>query len=73
MAALSIVFLLVEALIGAGTVLAGLTGDNVSTARGLLVAFHLLNSLGLMGVLALATLYARRASPGLRPGRGKPA
>ena len=63
MAALSIVFLLVEALIGAGTVLAGLTGDNVSTARGLLVAFHLLNSLALMGVLALATLYSRPGQP----------
>ena len=59
MAALSALFLLVEALIGAGTVLSGLTGDNVSIARGLLVAFHLLNSLCLTGVLALAALHAR--------------
>ncbi len=71
MAALSIVFLLVEALIGAGTVLAGLTGDNVSTARGLLVAFHLLNSLGLMGVLALATLYSRPGQPWPSAWKGK--
>lgn len=51
-------FLVVEALIGAGTVLTGLTGENVSVARGLLVAFHLLNSLLLMGALALATVHA---------------
>ncbi len=51
-------FLLVEALIGAGTVLTGLTGDNVSVARGLLVAFHLLNSLLLVGALTLTTVYA---------------
>lgn len=55
------IFLLIEALIGAGTVLSGLTGDNVSMARGLLVAFHLLNSLMLMGALSLSVLYA---SPG---------
>ena len=57
-AATSAVFLLIEALIGAGAVLTGLTGDNVSVARGLLVAFHLLNSLLLVGALALATLHA---------------
>ena len=54
----SAVFLLFEALIGAGTVLTGLTGDNVSVARGLLVAFHLLNSMLLVGALALTTVHA---------------
>lgn len=54
----SAVFLLVEALIGAVTVLTGLTGDNVSVARGLLVAFHLLNSMLLVGALALTTAHA---------------
>ena len=57
-AIVSAVFLLVEALIGAVTVLTGLTGDNVSVARGLLVAFHLLNSMLLVGALALTTAYA---------------
>lgn len=57
-AAASAIFLLFEALIGAGTVLTGLTGDNVSVARGLLVAFHLLNSLLLVGALALTTIHA---------------
>ncbi len=71
MAALSMAFLLVEALIGAGTVLSGLTGDNVSTARGLLVAFHLLNSLGLMGVLALTTLYSYPGRPWPPPWQGR--
>ncbi len=57
-AVVSLVFLLIEALIGAGTVLAGLTGENVSVGRGLLVAFHLVNSLLLIGALALTTLCA---------------
>ena len=57
-AIISAIFLLFEALIGAGTVLTGLTGDNVSVARGLLVAFHLLNSMLLVGALALATVHA---------------
>ena len=59
-ATLSFIFLVIEALIGAGTVLFGLTGDNVSTARGLLVSFHLVNSLLLVGMLALAVLYSGR-------------
>ncbi len=54
----STTFLGLEALIGAATVLTGLTGDNVSVARGLLVAFHLLNSLWLMGSLSLAVHHA---------------
>ena len=57
-AIISAIFLLFEALIGAGAVLTGLTGDNVSVARGLLVAFHLLNSMLLVGALALATVHA---------------
>ena len=56
----SFIFLIIEALIGAGTVLFGLTGDNVSTARGLLVSFHLVNSLLLVGMLSLAVLYSGR-------------
>ena len=57
-AIISAIFLLFEALIGAGTVLTGLTGENVSVARGLLVAFHLLNSMLLVAALALATVHA---------------
>ena len=71
MAALSMAFLLVEALIGAGTVLSGLTGDNVSIERGLLVAFHLLNSLALTGVLALTILYSYPGRPWPPPWQGR--
>jgi len=62
-AILSAVLLLIEALIGAFTVLTGLTGDDVSVARGLLVAFHLLNSMLLVGALALATAHAYPGQP----------
>ena len=71
MAALAMAFLLVEALIGAFTVLTGLTGDNVSVERGLLVAFHLLNSLALTGVLALTTLYSYPGQPWPPAWRGR--
>ncbi len=57
------VFLLIEALLGALTVLWGLTGDNQSTARGLMVATHLVNSLLLVGALAGTVVYARRDRP----------
>ncbi len=57
------VFLLIEAGLGALTVLWGLTGDNQSTARGLMVATHLVNSLFLVGALAGTVVYARRDRP----------
>lgn len=57
-AAASFVFLVFEALLGAATVLLGLTGDNASMARGLMVASHLVNSVLLVGVLAVTVLYA---------------
>lgn len=56
-------FLLVEAALGALTVLWGLTGDNTSVERGLMVASHLVNSLLLVGSLAGVWLYARPRPP----------
>jgi cytochrome c oxidase assembly protein subunit 15 len=56
-------FLLVEAMLGAFTVLLGYTGENVSTGRGILVAVHLVNSLLLVGALSGAVLYARERAP----------
>jgi len=56
-------FLLIEAGLGALTVLWGLTGDNQSLARGLMVATHLVNSLLLVGSLAGVWLYARPNPP----------
>ena len=61
------VFLVVEALLGGATVLLGLTGDNISVARGLMVASHLVNSLLLVGALALCVLYARAYAQGAAP------
>lgn len=55
----SFIFLLIEALLGAGTVLLGLTGENISMARGIMVASHLVNSMLLMGALALTVVFSR--------------
>jgi heme A synthase len=62
-AATAFVFLVIEALLGGATVLFGLTGDNVSVGRGIMVASHLVNSLLLIGTLTGTVLYARDARP----------
>ena len=59
----SFVFLVFEALLGAATVLLGLTGDNATLGRGILVATHLVNSMLLVGALTLTLIYARRGAP----------
>lgn len=59
----SLVFVVIEALIGGATVLLGLTGDNASVARGVWVASHLVNSLLLIGALASTVVYASRRPP----------
>ncbi len=59
----SMVLLVIEALIGAATVILGLTGDDASVARGVWVAGHLVNSLLLIGALACTVAYARDDSP----------
>ncbi len=56
-------FLIVEALLGGATVLLELTGENTSIARGVMVASHLVNSLLLVGTLALTVVYAREQNP----------
>lgn len=70
-AGLAMVFLVIEALIGAATVLLGLTGDNTSVARGVWVAGHLVNSLVLIGLLSATVVYSRAQAPAypLRIGR----
>src|SRR5690606_31183787 len=59
----SLVFVVIEALIGGATVMLGLTGDNATIARGVWVASHLVNSLLLVGVLAATVVYAARSTP----------
>jgi heme A synthase len=56
-------FLFIEAGLGALTVLWGLTGDNQSVGRGLMVSTHLVNSMLLVGSLAGVFLYARPVPP----------
>ncbi len=53
------IFLLTEALLGAATVLFGLTGENATVARGLMVSAHLVNSLLLIGAFTGAVVYAK--------------
>lgn len=52
-ALLSLVFIIVESLIGAGLVLFELVGANASTPRAMVVSVHLLNTLVLLGFLSL--------------------
>ena len=59
----SFVFLIFEALLGAATVLLGLTGENATLARGVMVAAHLVNSMLLMGALSVTLIYARKDAP----------
>ncbi len=59
----SFVFLILEALLGAATVLLGLTGENATLARGVMVAAHLVNSMLLMGALSVTLIYARKDAP----------
>lgn len=59
----SFVFLILEALLGAATVLLGLTGENATVGRGLMVASHLVNSVLLMGALTVTLIYARPQAP----------
>lgn len=64
-------FLIMEALLGMITVVFGLTGDNHSLTRGVLVAVHLVNSLLLIGTLTGVVVFSRRNPPAwpLRVGR----
>lgn len=53
-AVLGVVFLLVEALLGAGLVKFGLVADDDSIARAIVMAIHLTNTSILMGAIAMA-------------------
>lgn len=64
-------FLILEALLGAATVLLGLTGENASVGRGVMVASHLVNSVLLMGMLTVTFIYARPSAPAAPRLRGQ--
>lgn len=62
-AALSGVFIITEALVGAGLVLLDLVAQNTSAARGYWVAGHLANTFVLVGVLTLTAWWASGGVP----------
>jgi heme A synthase len=66
----SLLFILLEALIGAGLVLFELVGENASLARAGYLAAHLLNTFLLLGALALTAHWSVRPAPDAdaRPG-----
>jgi heme A synthase len=63
-AALSVFFILTEALIGAGLVIFGLVKDNDSVARAASLGVHLVNTFLLVGVLALTAWWSSGVARG---------
>ena len=62
----SAIFLVVEALVGAALVKLDLVVHNASTARGVWMAVHLVNTFALLGSLALTVYFARPVAVPLR-------
>lgn len=60
-AAWSLVFIVIEALVGAGLVLFELVGENSSTLRAVVIALHLDNTFLLLGALGLTAWWANRS------------
>jgi heme a synthase len=69
-AAGSLIFIVTEALIGAGLVLLGLVGQDDSLGRAAYLAIHLLNTFLLLAALALTALWSRNDAPLRSPGQG---
>ena len=70
MAALSVGFLLLEALLGAGLVLFEYVDRNASVGRAIYLSAHLVNTQLLLGVLALTAWFARDSISNRGSGRG---
>ncbi len=58
------VFFVAQSLVGAFTVVAGLTGESTDPLRAVILPLHLINSFTQLAALALAVLYAGTATPG---------
>jgi heme A synthase len=71
-AAWAVVFVVIEALLGAGLVLFGLVARDASPARALVLPLHLVNTFLLLAALALAAHFAGGAPPAA-PRAGRPA
>ncbi|MBM4187712.1 MAG: heme A synthase [Gemmatimonadetes bacterium] len=66
-AAWSLLFIAIEAAIGAGLVLLELVGDDRSALRAWYLAFHLANTFALLAALVATAHWADRPDPGARP------
>jgi heme A synthase len=62
-AVLSMIFMITEALVGAGLVLFELVADNVSTARALSISVHLINTFVLLACISLTAWWASGGNP----------
>jgi heme A synthase len=62
-AVLSSIFIIIEALVGAGLVLLELVGENDSLARAIWMAAHLANTFLLLGALTLTAWWASQTRP----------
>jgi heme A synthase len=69
-AAISLLFIISEALVGAGLVLLGLVGQNNSLGRAAYLAFHLLNTFLLLAALSLTALWSTNQASWQRPRSG---
>lgn len=70
-ARLSVIFIVIEALVGAGLVLLGLTGDNSSAMRAVVIAIHLVNTFLLVAALTLTGWWASGGSRVRASGQGR--
>jgi heme A synthase len=68
-ASLSLVFIVTEAIVGAGLVLFELVDENDSVARAITIAVHLLNTFLLLGFLALTAWWMSGRNPPIIRGR----
>ncbi len=62
-ATMSLVFIISEALVGAGLVLFGLVADNSSALRAIVISIHLVNTFLLVGWLTLTLWWAAGGAP----------
>lgn len=69
-AALSMLFITSEALVGAGLVLFGLTADDDSTARAVVIVIHLINTFMLLAALTLTAWWGAGGPPVALRGQG---
>ncbi len=72
-AMLTMIFMLMEAAVGAGLVLFELVADNKSMARAMFMAVHLMNTFFLLGFMTLTVHFARGGRPYRWRGQGRTA